>query len=269
MKNGSFIRKILFVGLLLVFFSCDKDEYSNNSPEGTASTGKDIVNPIIYGDEVEVGKGTVKSWISVDEFGKPLEIGIEMTPSVLENLPIDSDFEKTPIIPIPKEASVLTAFDHIGLNWNPDNYSTISGFKVPHFSVYFYLISENERKGIPEWSEETDPLFSFYPPKNHMPAVYSPIDKAEGSLATIGRHWLNQYEGPLETHTLRLGTFNGRFAFVNPVVALDFLKSEKKANGSIPQGVENPSNNMLPREYHIYTNEKGNYSISLGNFINR
>jgi len=269
MKKEYLIRKILLIGLLFVFFSCDKDEFTNNGSGESASESKGVINQVFYGDEVVVGNGIVNSWLILNEFGRPLEIGIEMTPQVLENLPVDADFKEQAVIPLPKYAAETTAFDHIRVIWNPESFSTIEGFNNPHFSIYFFMLPEDKRMDIPEWSEETDAKFSNYPPKNHMPFDYAPIEKGSGSFATIGRHWLSNNNKTLNDHTLTFGTYDGSFIFINPVVTLDFLKSGKTFTDTYPQGVSYPLNNLLPREYNIYTNEKGNHFISLANFINR
>lgn len=271
MKNRYHLRKILLVGFVFMCFSCDKEEFTGNNLEKSNGTSKSNATLILNGPEIAVGNGLVHSWISLDSYKKPIEIGIELTSGTFENLPDKSDFKKPVNIPLPKYALEATAFNHIGLNWSPENFSTIEGFKEAHFDVHFYLISESKRLSIPEWSEETDPKFSNYPPKYAMPFDYSPIIKRSGSFATIGRYWLSdtQMGASLNNHTIAMGTFDGSLVFIDPVVTLNFLKSEKKVNDSFSQAVNNPLNNLLPREYNIYTNAKGNYCISLGNFIRR
>lgn len=275
-KSKLLLGKILIVGILFMLFSCDKEEFINNdSGQNVSKSGipEDInADKIFLGPEIEVGNGYVHSWIRVNHYSLPMELGVEMTPKVLINLPKDSDFSKPIIIPLPKIATELTPFNHIGINWNPDNYSDIESFKEGHFSFYFYTLSVAERMRIPAWSLDTDIKFSTYPPKNQMPYDYLPVIKGPGSYAEKGRLWLSgnsENYVPL-SNTLAMGTYNGAFTFINPIVTFKFLVTgEQPFNASYSQPLSYPIDSLFPREYNIYTTKKGNYCVSLGNFLHR
>lgn len=275
-KSKLLLGKILIVGFLFMFFSCEKEEFINNGSEQNVSKlgiPEDIIaDKIFLGPKIEVGNGYANSWIRVNQYSLPMEIGVEMTPEVLVNLPNDSDFIKPIIIPLPKIATELTPFNHIGINWNPDNYSDITNFNESHFGFYFYTISISERMRIPAWSQETDIKFSAYPPRNQMPYDYFPILKGIGSYAEKGRLWLSgnsQNYIPL-SHTLALGTYSEAFTFINLIVTTDFLeKGKQPINNSFSQPLFYPIQKLFPREYTIYTTKNGNYCVSLVNFAHR
>lgn len=269
------MRNILLVGILLSFFACDDVENptvnSEKKVSGYGMPGEGNISEIILGKELILGNGYVHSWISLDKFDVPIEIGIEMTPQAIENLPEDSDFKKPFQIPLPEVAQLTTPFDHIGLNWSPENFSDIKGLDKAHFGIHFYMISEDERNEIPAWSLESEAQFTKYPPKFYMPVDYIPLEKQVGSVEKVGKHWMeaNPFnESPFE-HIMSLGTYNGQFIFISPLVSIDYLKSALKTNNSFSQPRYYPTNKLYPKEYNIYVNNKGNYCISLSNFITR
>lgn len=262
-------------GLLFILFSCDKDEFINSNSENSISTSgntkENSKEIIIYGPEVEVGNGHAFSWIRLENNLTPLEIGVEMTSKVLENLPENSDFKKAIVIPLPKKATEITPFNHIGINWIPENYSDIEHLKKAHFSFHFYTIPLEKRKVIPAWSTETDEKFSLYPRKNYMPSDYSPLVKGIGSYAETGRHWLpnNTEKYTSFTHIFALGTYNGNFVFMDPIVNFEVLKSGEKIKNTISQPLYYPINKPFPREYTISIKNNTNHCVTLRNFIHR
>lgn len=275
MKKSNLVRNILMLGLLFIFFSCDKDEFINDNSENSISTSdktkENSKEVVIYGPKIEIGKGYAFSWIRVDNNVTPIEIGIEMTPSVLVNLPKDSDFTKAVVIPLPKKAIEITPFNHIGINWVPENFSDIENLRKAHFSFHFYTITLAERMKIPAWSDETEEEFSNYPQKNYMPADYFPLTNGIGSYAMTGRHWLPQ--DPKNTfpssHIFALGTYDGKFVFMDPIATLDLLNSGEEINNFISQPLYYPINKPFPREYTIFVNNNKNRCVTLHNFIHR
>lgn len=271
MKNEFLKRALIAVGLILIVCSCDNEENSSIELQKTNLTGKSLLGSFFNGPTVPVGNGFASSWIQFDANNIPHEIGVEISPEVFNNLPSDSDFLKTIYIPLPKNATETTAFNHIGIKWNPERFSTIVGLKEAHFNINFFLITPKERLEIPNWTLETEAKFSLYPPKNYMPSDYAPIINGSGSFATIGRYWRakNKINRNISNFEMLLATYNGSFVGIAPTVTLNFLKSKSTVHELFSQSIENPLNNRLPREYNIYLNKKGNYCVSLSNFIRR
>src|SRR5262245_7749098 len=69
-----------------------------------------------------LGNGTIYSWLNLNEKGEPPAIGVTLTETALEGLPANPPSAQMPgmeyTLRLPKQASV-TAFDHIGFDWNP------------------------------------------------------------------------------------------------------------------------------------------------------
>jgi len=141
MKKSKLLGRILVVGLLFILFSCDKEETISNDSERNDSKygilGEINTDKVFLGPEIAVGNGRAHSWITINPYLTPVEVGVEMTPEVLRNLPKDTDFSKPIIIPLPKIATDLTPFNHIGINLSPENSSDIESFREEYFSFYF------------------------------------------------------------------------------------------------------------------------------------
>ncbi|GAC1494104.1 MAG: hypothetical protein NVS2B14_07510 [Chamaesiphon sp.] len=127
------------------------------TPEAMAASTKTIV-----GDEKQLGNGSVRTWLRVDEKNKPLSLGVTLTESALSGLPGESDPPQKDSLKLhlmdgspnhtyeyelmfPKEAE-QTAFTHMGFNWNPLGHGPKSVFDKPHFDVHFYVPAIKSRK---------------------------------------------------------------------------------------------------------------------------
>lgn len=275
MKKSKLLSEILIVGLLFLIFSCDKDEIINdNSGKSilTSDIGEESERIATFiGPKVAVGNGYVFSWMRVIDNNTPWEIGIDITSAVLEDLPKDSGLIEPAIIPLPEIAEKLTPFNHISITWNPENFSDIPDFKQAHFNFYFYTIPINDRMSIPPWSEETNPPFSTYPPKNYLPKDYSPLINGIGSYSEIGRHWLSSDSKsylPL-ADAFSFGTYEGKLIFLNPIVTFPVLKSGEEIKKPISQPLYYPGGKPFPREYKISINTNDNHTVALRNFLYR
>ncbi|PWA09559.1 DUF5602 domain-containing protein [Flavobacterium laiguense] len=269
-------QKIIVLGLLFFFFSCSQDEMIDNDSLKTSSESlsnseitsrKDHI--VFKGPEVEIGNGIVRSWFKVGKDEMPLEIGIVMTPGALTGLPDTGGSGATIVLPLHLKATQLTPFKHIGLNWNPHGHPPPGIFDAQHFDIHFYMISNEERLAIPNYSPTTHPLFNNLPSTDYRPLGYiSPNGPGEGQM---GKHWVPVsifQPGFFFTKIMIYGSFNGKFIFVEPMVTLDYLLSNPDSRGnpySQPQYFEKAG--YYPTEYNVYYDSKtGNTNITLSKF---
>ena len=270
-------KQILSIPIVisLLFFSCKKNVSESNpaANEETATTTK--VNPAeqintFKGPEVSVGNGKVRSWIRINHLNEPIELGLEFTPGALEELPDHEEGEAHPHwdIPFHQKVKDVTPFDHLNVNWNPEGHPPVF-FGVQHFDVHFYMTTESERMTIPAWSPATDVLFNTYPPAGYMPANYSTPPGAVGAEAAMGKHWLPPPPTFLPfSHVMILGTYNGHFTFIEPMVTLNYLQSGQSASKdySQPQKFEKEGN--YPTKYNVWKDEStGHHFVSLSHFV--
>ena len=259
----------------LLLISCKKETSENKSlnVEETATVSKndpeEQIN-IFKGPLVNVGNGKIRSWIKIDHEEQPVEIGVEFTPGALEELPDHEEGEAHPHWDIPFHLKVkdVTPFDHLNVNWNPEGHPPVF-FGTQHFDIHFYMTSESERMAIPEWSPSTDVLFNTYPPAGYMPANYSTPPGAVGAEAAMGKHWLPPPPSFLPfSHVMILGSYNGHFNFIEPMVTLNYLQSGQSVSRdySQPQKFEKEGN--YPTKYNVWKDEStGHHFVSLSHFV--
>lgn len=267
------LRKILLISLVLVLFSCEKEDFLSNDIDQTARqneiTAKNVAGKTFQGENVPVGSGFVFSWVTFNNYGTLMEVGIDITPEVYESLPRSGDFEKPLIIPFSEDVKKFIPFNHVGLNWsngNPEN----PLLTKPHFDVHFFMITVEQRMEIPEFSDESEALFTNYPSAEHFPSGYKPFAKNSRAEAMIGNHWYPTKALKTSDYALFLGSYDGKFTFLDPMVSLDFLKNESLLiSEEIPQPAIYPSDKDFPKYFNIYTNKKKNNSITLSTFIQR
>ena len=99
-QNISMIVVILGLALALVVVG-----YSHNLHAAT-----------FYGESTAVGNGTARTWVVLDDKGKPTSVGLTMSETALSGLSKDH----MPVeyrLSLPKEASA-TPFDNVTLDWN-------------------------------------------------------------------------------------------------------------------------------------------------------
>lgn len=287
--NFMIMKKSLFYLWALVFCmgsmisSCSKtddmDNYSEDQNSADLSVETlDVKYPlrkseklnIFKGPEVQLGEGKARSFVSVDEEGFPIEIGLVMRKEVLDNLSILPPSSVATVLPFHHKATELTPFEHIGINWQPTGHGPV--FYVPHFDIHFYMISNEERLAIPEYSETTDPLFNLYPPEGYMPADYINFPGEGGVYPEMGKHWVPadflSYV-PL-THIVVLGTYNGEFVFQEPMVSVDYLLSNPDFSGDYSQPLYFQESTNYPTKYNVYVDPKTqDIYITLSDFVAR
>lgn len=225
---------------------------------------------VFKGPEVQMGEGKARSFVSVDADGFPVEIGLVMSKEVLDNLAVLPPSSVATVLPFHHKAKELTPFEHIGINWQPDGHGPV--FFVPHFDIHFYMISNEERLTIPEYSETTDALFNLYPPDGYMPEDYMTFPGENAIYPQMGKHWV-----PVDfpsyvplSHIMVLGTYNGEFVFQEPMVSVDFLTSNPDFSGEYSQPLYFQESTNYPTKYNIYEDPKTHdIYITLSEFVAR
>lgn len=71
-----------------------------------------------FGPSQTLGNGSVRTYTTLDDGGRPTEVGLRLTATALDGLPETSTgLPPTLMLDFPDQASE-TAFDHVMLNWN-------------------------------------------------------------------------------------------------------------------------------------------------------
>lgn len=175
---------------------------------------------VIQGEGASLGEGRVTAWVAVDAVGQPVSVGLTVTDAALRGLP----HATTEInLALPQEAR-QAGFDHVGLDWAPHGHEPPGVYDRPHFDVHFYLIPRTERERIGPEDPAFERRLAAAPASGLMPAGYV---QTPGGVPRMGAHWVPadapELQGGRFERTMILGTYDGRVAFLEPMVTLEFL----------------------------------------------
>jgi hypothetical protein len=212
-----------------------------------------------YGESTAVGNGTARTWVVLDDEGKPTSVGVTMSETALSGLssdPMPVEYR----LALPKEASA-TPFDNVTLDWNAMGHEPPGVYDAPHFDVHFYMINYEERLKITD-----EKKFEIAPPAEYLPADYQ---KAPGGVPQMGAHWVDvtspEFQGKPFTITFIYGSYDGTVHFWEPMVSLAFLQTKPDFNAEIKQPQAYPQRGYYyPLKYSVrYDTASQEYRIAL------
>jgi hypothetical protein len=214
-----------------------------------------------YGTPVQVGSGTVRTYVVIDEKndGRPLEVGVAMSEASLEGLPA----------PVTTAAAEGNGHDHAAMNmnmyllemptqnpsqykfvqfdWNPAGHEPAGVYDLPHFDFHFWTASKEVRESIvptdPQYATKAAnlPGAEFRAPFYVDGATAGGVSPAEATVPLMGLHWLDVRSPELQglignpagfkpfTATFIYGTWNGEFIFDEPMITRAHILSKKTA----------------------------------------
>lgn len=277
MKKLLIYHCTLVIVIGTIFSSCSKMEEPAENPatlqsenfEGMAAKKAGEKFNVYKGPQVQYGEGKIRSFVVLNHENFPLEIGFIITPEVFNNLEILPGFDIATAFPLHPKAKEVTPFEHLALKWSEGH---PPAFFDPHFDLYFYMITNEERMAIPEYSPETEDEFTLLPPEGFMPADYGTPPGEGGAFPIIGKHWLplNLRDYLPFNHITVLGSFNGEFIFVEPMATLDFLISDPNFSGPYSQPELFQESNNYPTRYNIYEDPRTHdVYVTLSAFVAR
>ena len=222
-----------------------------------------------FGAAVNLGQGVARTYV-VSEGGTPTEIGIALSAAALEGLPAPTGPMDSHSFLLPLPAGQGTDVQLVELNWNPAGHPPPMVYTVPHFDFHFYTVSLAERNAI----LPTDPGFaakaanlpaaSLQPPGYVPPAMNGSIE----AVPMMGVHWVDptgpEFTGSPFTSTFIYGSWDGHFTFLEPMVTLDFLKTQPTLEKPIPVPAHFETDGYRPAAYRVsYDAKAGEYRIGL------
>jgi len=222
--------------------------------------------------EVPFQKGKAWTWVERDNDNKPVRIGISFDDVAMNNLDAGHgahghQHQNSLSMKFPSQADDLP-FVHALLDWNPNGHEPAGIYDTPHFDFHFYLSTEEERKGIPLY-EQDSAKFLAYPSAGELPELYVP---APGGVPQMGTHWVDRTSGELNgqkfTQTFLYGSFDGKLTFYEPMITKAFLEANAKFERAIPVPVKFAKAGYYPTKMRV---EKANgaTNVILEGFVYR
>lgn len=239
------------------------------SPATAAGGG---IAGLVEGPAHPVGAGNARTYVTVDDDGTPATIGVRLDAAALDNLPVGlMPTTEDYVLELPEQASA-TAFDHVTLDWNSHGHNPEHGFDVPHFDVHFYLLDRATVDSINPFVRGYVEAAARVPDPRYMPAGYAPSgDPLMSTVPGMGLHWLDTAEsGHHLTETVLYGTWDGRQAFVEPMMSREWLASRPQLHEQLLQPEAYQRAGLYPTTYSVWWDEAAQmYTIELGGLTMR
>ena len=241
---------------------------------------------IFYGDPEPLGKGSVRSFVALDDNGNPSDIGATFSKETLSLPTGDTEPDIVTELSLPPEAS-STAFNHMELLYRPNNYSGLvpKAIGVPRFSLNFFLISPSERALIcphPDkigtlpvcnTSEEapalktpkpgTVPLGLVQTPGGAEPGYGSRYRDADSSTPVVSGQ-------QTFTSTYYYAFFDGKLTDIDFTGTIAFLSTQPNITVPIKVPTLYSKSGYYPTEYSIsYDAASQEYSMAFGGLTYR
>lgn len=258
--------KWLFALTVIILFSISCQKEQNLKDKATQSSiGKSSANQqtkynTFNGEEIEIGNGYAHTFLTQSHTGVPQELGIVFTDGALSGLPTTN----TPyVLNFHHKALESTPFKHLSMGWNFTGHPLPGGAFIPsHFDIRFFTISNEERLAIPA---PPAPSILLLPPAGYMPADYV----SDAAVPQIGVHWSpnNFTSGSTVNYTMILGSFNGNFTFVSPIVTRATLANGTEVSLPYSQPQYFAQHGYYPTRYHIYQDDKKRHYVTLTDFV--
>lgn len=227
-----------------------------------------------FGPSQDLGNGTVRTYVMLDEGGNPTEVGLRMTPTALDDLPgTAAGAPPMLMLDFPDQASA-TAFDHVMLNWNPEGHDPVVLFGKPHFDFHFDMVDMATLEAI----SPSDPGYATkaerapeakYVPEGYVVPPGGPA--AAQAVPGMGVHLIDSGDtsivpGSYDFEQIVInGTWDGRNTFIEPMITREWLLTAPNSQQALklPQAYQRAG--YHPTTYGVHVDEQTkDYVISLG-----
>jgi Domain of unknown function (DUF5602) len=252
---------------------------SYGAPEETVET--------IVGEQLAIGKGSVRTWLKVNkESREPERIGVTLTEAALSGLPADSDAAQEHSMKLrlmdggpnhtfeyelkfPPEAAI-TAFRHMGFNWNPEGHGPKGIFTRPHFDVHFYMANAKYRHHIEVDIQDADPhnlkVSNLEPPLEFLPPDYQLAPNT--AEPRMGSHYADVTSSQLKpgnfSNIFLIGAHGGNILFWEPMITKAYLETKPNFTAKLKLPAAYPVSGYYPTAYSIvYDEQRKEFDISL------
>lgn len=212
-----------------------------------------------FAQDQEINKDRVRTWVRSDSHGRPISVGARIPASMVEN-PGHDMFEL--VVPIPHKRHL--PFTHLYFMWNPHGHEPPGIYDVPHFDVHFYVIPSQVRQNI-TCAGADEAKCMMQPSPDALPADYAPTP---AGVPMMGWHWVDilspEFHGQPFTSTMVVGYYEGKMAFIEPMITQSFLNTHPHFNAPIRQPKMYPKSGYYPMDYEItYHHISDSFDVSL------
>ena len=234
--------------------------------DSTGSETRTLVGP-----DIALGQGTAHTEAIVTSAGETHSLTVVLTENALQGLPMPPagpgpEF----VIPMPTGLT-RSVFNHATLNWQPNGHPPVGTFDKPHFDVHWYLLTIAERDAMTPADPQFATKATVRPGAEYEAPSY--VGDAFG-IPRMGTHWTDQsapeHHGGTFTHSFIYGYFDGKLAFIEPMMTVAFLQSNASAEMAIPQPAKFQRSGSYPTKWAVrHDITRREYRVELLGFVER
>jgi hypothetical protein len=270
---------------------------------GACSSERTAESERYQGSSANLGNGTVNTYVELDAAGDLVALGVRLSESTFENLPLEPDgtapcFDidgngvADPMtecfmmlrrnLQLSTTTSAATApFGYVQFNYNPMGHPAPApaAYAVPHFDFHFYLVGQDAVEALRTGTCGFLMDCELYErarvpvPDRYMPPTYIEVGAAAGGE---GNHLLPSTAPELAdppadlTQTFIFGSYDGHITFYEPMIAASFFTPGVDACYDVAQPAAWEVAGPYPTEYCVrYLPDEEAYTVSLESFVHR
>jgi hypothetical protein len=226
---------------------------------------------VVRGETVPFGSGTARTELAV-RGAAVVWVAVVLSETALDGLPTQLPPMQSQefVLPLPAGAPA-TAFDHVGVNWQPTGHPPDRVYTTPHFDVHFYTITPRQRDAI----TPADPQFAAktarQPAPDERPAGYT-LDVA--AIPRMGVHSgaadAPAISGLPFTTTFVYGFWDGGMIFLEPMLTRAFLLTRPDTTMKIATPARYARPGAYPTAYAVrFDAAAREYRVELRDFVGR
>ena len=226
--------------------------------------------------------GKVKTYVVTGDDGKPTELGFAFDAASLQGLPEPPHDAAGPPLPsqplyFPDEARGV-AVDHATFDFVPGGHPPPGVFDLPHFDVHFFYLTQEEVEEINPKNADFAAMGMKLHDEKYVPEGFGAIPNTPPEAAVVpgmGQHLVDMtvrlVPGEYKfTEVILNGSWDGKYAFVEPMVTLDYLLSKPTVTNDLKLPQEYQKTGLYPTKYSItYDAASDTYMISLSGLVGR
>jgi hypothetical protein len=166
------------------------------------------------------------------------------------------------MLDLPAEG-VVTGFDHIEIDWNPNGHDPLAIYGLPHFDFHFYVAGMDELMSIVPGPDMT-PIAPEYIPKDYVSGIFA--------VPNMGVHWTDtlaaEYHGSTFDKTFIYGFYKGEMLFVEPMISVAYLQTHPNISTDVKLPQQFQKHAWYPTKYRVaYDAPHKEYFISLEGLV--
>src|SRR5262245_59307612 len=243
----------------------------------------------------QVGQGSARAYVTMTaKGGVPIALGVSFDAKALTDLPTEmnmtsrcfggqclGDYERSFTLPSGGAGRAVAPFGWVMVNWNAHGHGSPAPppWLAPHFDIHFYIADEAAIRALrPGTCGEIIDCEDFKKATKPVPAAYVHPDhiNVDAAVPAMGNHLIDskspelQPGGPAFTQTFIIGANEGKVAFYEPMITLEFLRSKPNACTPIKQPAAFEVAGHYPTKYCVrYQAKGGRTTVSLEGFARR